>query len=86
MPTRTHGHDGAGTSRGSGEDTPIPPPVPPTLAEAITALLNATADDTQFLQEMVGNQIHHQGGRGRNQAPRDTTYIEFSETHPPCIH
>jgi hypothetical protein len=30
MPLRTHAHDGAGTSRG-GEDTPNPPPVPPTL-------------------------------------------------------
>jgi hypothetical protein len=43
MPTRTHAHDGVGTSRGSGEETPIPPLVPPTLAKAITALLNATA-------------------------------------------
>jgi hypothetical protein len=32
---------------------------------------------------MAGNQIHQQGGRGQNQAPRDTTYMEFSETRPP---
>jgi hypothetical protein len=38
MPSRTRAHDGAGASRGR-EDTPNPPPVPPTLAEAITALL-----------------------------------------------
>jgi hypothetical protein len=31
MPSRTHAHDGAGTSHG-GEDTPNPPLVPPTLA------------------------------------------------------
>jgi hypothetical protein len=54
MHTRTHGHDGAGTSRGSGEETPIPLPVPPTLVEAIAALLNATTNNTRFLREMVG--------------------------------
>jgi hypothetical protein len=58
MPIRTHGHDGAGTSPGSGEETPIPPPAPPTLVEATAALLNASNDNTRFLQEMVGNQIH----------------------------
>jgi hypothetical protein len=54
MPSRTRAHDGAGTSCGR-EDTPNPPPVPPTLAEAIAALVNATADNTRFLREMVGN-------------------------------
>jgi hypothetical protein len=34
MPSQTHAHDGAGTSRGR-EDTPNWPPVPLTLAEAI---------------------------------------------------
>jgi hypothetical protein len=85
MPTRTHVHDGAGTSWVSGEETPIPPPIPPTLAEAIAALLNATADNTRFLWEVAGNQIHQQGGLGQNQAPRDTTYMEFSETRPPIF-
>ena len=56
MPSRTRAHDVAGTSRG-GEDTPNPPPVPPTLAEAIAALVNATTDNTRFLCEMVGNQF-----------------------------
>ena len=42
MLSKTHAQDGAGTSRGR-EATPNPPPVPPTLAEAIAALVNATA-------------------------------------------
>jgi hypothetical protein len=67
---------------GSGEENPIPLPLPPTLAETIDALLNATVDNTRLLREMAGNQIHQQGGRGQNQAPRDTTYMEFSETRP----
>jgi hypothetical protein len=45
------------------EDTPNPPPVPPTLAEDIDALVNATADNTHFLCEMAGNQFQQQGGR-----------------------
>jgi hypothetical protein len=44
-PSKTHAQDGAGTSCGR-EATPNPPPVPPTLAEAIAALVNATADNT----------------------------------------
>jgi hypothetical protein len=64
MSSRTHAQDGAGTSHG-GEETLNPPLVPPTLAEAITALVNVTADNTRFLQEMAGNQFHQQGGRGQ---------------------
>jgi hypothetical protein len=56
MPSRTRAHDSAGTSHGR-EDTPNPSPVLPTLAEAITALVNATDDDTRFLREMASNQF-----------------------------
>jgi hypothetical protein len=56
MPSRTHAHDGAGISRGR-EETPNPPPVPPTLAEAIIALVNATADNIRFLRVLVRNQF-----------------------------
>jgi hypothetical protein len=73
-----------GTSRG-GEDTTNPPPVPPTLAEAIAALVNATADNTRFMREMAGNQFQQHEGRGQPQGPRDTTYLEFSKTHPPLF-
>jgi hypothetical protein len=63
MPSRTRAQDGTRTSRG-GEETSNPPPVPPMLAEAIAALVNATADSTRFLREMARNQFHQQGGRG----------------------
>jgi hypothetical protein len=62
MPSQTRAHDGAGTSHG-GEDAPNLPPVPPTLAEAIAALVNATTDNTRFLCEMAGNQFQQHGGR-----------------------
>jgi hypothetical protein len=56
MPSRTRAHDSVDTSRGR-EDTPNPSSVPPTLAETIVALVNATADNTRFLREMTGNQF-----------------------------
>jgi hypothetical protein len=52
------------------------------LAEAITALVNATTDNTRFLREMAANQFQPLGGRAPPQGPRDTTYLEFSETRP----
>jgi hypothetical protein len=84
MSSRTRAHDGAGTSLGQ-EDTPNPPPVPPTLAEAITALVNATADNTRFLREMAGNQFQQQGGRAPPQGPCETSYLDFSKTRPPLF-
>jgi hypothetical protein len=84
MPTRTRGQDAAGTSGGR-DVTPNPPPVPPTLAEAIASLVNATADNTRFLREMAGQQFQQQGGRGYQQGPRETTYLDFSETRPPLF-
>jgi hypothetical protein len=84
MPSRTHAHDGTGTSRGR-EDTPNPSPVPPTLVEAIAALVNVTADNTRFLREMAGNQFQQQGRRAYPQGPRETSYLDFSETRPPLF-
>jgi hypothetical protein len=81
MPSRTRAHDGAGTSLGR-EDTSNPPPVSPTLAEAITALVNATTDNTRFLREMAGNQFQQHGERAPPQGPRETSYLDFSETRP----
>jgi hypothetical protein len=84
MPSRTRAHDGAGTSRGQ-EDTPNPPSVPPTLVEAIVALVTATADKTSFLREMAGQQLQQQGGRAYPQGPRETSYLDFLETRLPLF-
>jgi hypothetical protein len=81
MPSRTHADDIADTSRGR-EDTPNPPPVPPTLAEDIAALVNVTTDNSRFLREMAGNQFQQHGGRAPLQGPRETSYLDFSETRP----
>jgi hypothetical protein len=84
MPSKTRAQDGAGTSRGR-ETTPNPPPVPPTLAKAIVALVNATADNTHFLWEMAGQQMQQQGGRAYQQGPCETSYLDSSETRPPLF-
>ena len=84
MSSITRGQDGAGTFHGR-KTTPNPPPVPPTLAEAIAALVNATADNTRFLSEMAGNQFQQHGGRVPPQGPRETSYLEFSEMRPPLF-
>jgi hypothetical protein len=55
------------------------------LAEAIAAVVNATADNTRFLREMVGNQFQQHGGIIPPQGPRETSYLEFSETCPPLF-
>jgi hypothetical protein len=81
MPSRTRSHDGAGTSRGQ-EDTPNALPVPPTLPEAIAALVTATADNTRFLRKMAGQQLQQQGGRAYPQGPHETSYLDFLETRP----
>jgi hypothetical protein len=55
------------------------------LAEAIAALVNATTDNTRFLREMAGQQMQQQGGRVYLQGPRETSYLDFSETRPPLF-
>jgi hypothetical protein len=84
MPSRTRAQDGAGTFRGR-EATPNPPPVSPTHAEAITALVNATAENTRFLWEMAGQPLQQQGRWAYPQGPRETSYLDFSETRPPLF-
>jgi hypothetical protein len=81
MPSKTRAQDGAGTSRGR-EATPNPPPVPPTLAEAIAALVNAMADNTRFLREMAGHKCNGKAGeRIRNDPTK--LHIWISQRHVP---
>jgi hypothetical protein len=48
-------------------------------------LVNAIADNTRFLQEMAEQQMQQQGGRAYPQDPRETSYMDFSETRPPLF-
>jgi hypothetical protein len=68
--------DGTGTSQAR-DNAPNPPPIPPTLAETIAALVNATT-------LLAQNQNVNQGRRGRNNKG-ETTYVDFTYTRPPVF-
>lgn len=57
----THGSDGAGSSQGEKFTPNPPPPIPPTLADAIAALVNATAENVRALREVINNQSNQHG-------------------------
>jgi hypothetical protein len=77
-----HADDGTGTSLG-GSGAPNPPPVPPNLAEAMVALVNATVENARLLREMTQhNQNVPQGNRGRYNNRNETTYVDFTNTRP----
>jgi hypothetical protein len=61
MPSRTRGQDGAGTSHGRGS-TPNPPPVPPTLAEAITTLEMPQPTTPSFCGKWRDNKCNNKAG------------------------
>jgi hypothetical protein len=86
MPRRVRLSDIAGTSQGGVEDdsNPPPPPIPPTLADAIAALVNATADNARVLREVLQNQNQH-GARVPPNNARNASYMEFMETRPPTF-
>jgi hypothetical protein len=68
--------DGTGTSM-DGDNASNPPPFPPTLAEAIAELVNATT-------LLAQNQNKNQGRRGHNNGG-ETTYVDFTDTRPPVF-
>jgi hypothetical protein len=77
-----HNGDGTRTSRGL-NDVPNPPLVPPNLAEAMVALVNATAENARLLREMAHhNQNAPPGYRGRHNHRNKTTYVDFTDTRP----
>jgi hypothetical protein len=55
------------------------------MAEAIAALVNATAKNARLLREMAQNNRNiPQGNHGRNNRD-ETTYVDFTDTHPPVF-
>ena len=41
------------------DECPNPPPMPSTMADAIAALVNATAENDRLLRELAQNHRHH---------------------------
>jgi hypothetical protein len=70
--------NGAKNSEGNGN----PPPLP-SLAQAITSILESRDEQTELLWQLVTNSTC--GGNGAKNAPVLTTYNDFTATHPPLF-
>ena len=73
---------------GSHDDVeyPNPPPMPSTMADAIAALVNATAENARLLRELAQNQQAPYPNRGhRNNGNDESTYVDFTDTRPPVF-
>jgi hypothetical protein len=86
MSKRIRLFDVAGTSQSGAEvdPNPPPPPIPPTLADAVAALVNATTDNARVLCEVLQNKNQH-GARVPSNNARNASYMEFMETRPPTL-
>ena len=64
---RINTQTGASTSQDN-DEVPNPPPMPPSMADAITTLVYATAENARLLREMAQNQQapHPNHGRRNN--------------------
>ena len=68
------------------DDIPNPPPMPPTMADAIAALVNATAENARLLRELAQNQQAPYPNHGRrNNGNDESTYVDFTDTCPPVF-
>jgi hypothetical protein len=71
---------GAKNSQGNGN-----PPPPPSLAQAITAILESRDEQTELLQQLVANSARGGNGARNAPAPAPTTYSDFAAMHPPLF-
>ena len=82
---RTRASDVPGSSQEEG-GVPDPPPVPPTLADAIAALVHVTVENARLLREIAqSNQNMVQGNHGRNHNRQEAMYVDFTDTRPPVF-
>jgi hypothetical protein len=72
--------NGAENSQGNGN-----PPPPPSLAQAITSILESRNEQTELLQQLVANSTCGGNGARNAPAPAPTTYSDFTATHPPLF-
>ena len=59
---------------------------PPTLAEALAALIAARAEESELLRQIAQNTSRAGGRNGHQQEqPRTCSYSDFLATHPPTF-
>src|SRR4029450_7482301 len=61
------------------------PPAPPTLAQAVAAILESRDEQTELLRQLVANSARGGGGARNAPVPPPTTYSDFAATHPPLF-
>jgi hypothetical protein len=64
---------------------PNEPPPSPTLARAITAILESRDQQTELLRQLMDNSAHGGNGAGNAQGLTLTTYANFLVTRPPTF-
>jgi hypothetical protein len=75
----THnGRAGPENAQGNGNTPP-----PPSLAQAITSILESHDEQTELLWQLMANSTR--GGNGARNALAPTTYDDFAATHPPLF-
>jgi hypothetical protein len=78
MVNNCNGRDEAEASQANGPN--LPPP--PTLAQAITSILESHDEQTELLRQLVTNSACGGNGARNAPAPAPTTYSNFVDTHP----
>ena len=86
MPVHTRG----GASGAHDDEVPNPPPMPPTLVDAIAALVNSATETNRLMRAMAQGGVSQNQGNGNNQRGRrgnqeETTYVDFTDTRPPTF-
>jgi hypothetical protein len=61
------------------------PPPPPSLAQAITSILESRDEQTELLRQLIANFTRGGNGARNVPAPALTTYNDFVATHPPLF-
>jgi hypothetical protein len=70
----------AENSQGNGN-----PPPPPSLAQAISSILESCDEQTELLWQLVANSTRGGNGARNAPAPAPTTYSDFMAMHPPLF-
>jgi hypothetical protein len=73
------------TRNGAGAAQPNGPPPPPTMAQAIAAILESRDEQTKLLHQLVENSARCGNGPRNTHEPAPTTYADFLVTPPPTF-
>jgi hypothetical protein len=76
-------HNGRAGAESTQGNENLPPP--PTLAQAITSIIESRDKQTELLRQLMANSACGGNGARNAPAPTPTTYSDFTATHPPLF-